>query len=288
MSDPNRSIAFQGVPGAYSHLACLAVRPDLVPLPCGSFDEVFDAVEEGRALVAAVPVENSQAGRVVDNHRLLPARSLSIVGEHYQPIHHQLLGVPGAALSDVRAVRSHPQALAQCHAYLRRRGWEAVAWSDTSAAARDVARLGDPSIAALASTIAGELWGLVPLDRDVEDDANNTTRFLVLARAASPPGLFEGPAITSVVFRVRHLPAALYKALGGFATNGINLLKIESYQVGGAFRWTQFAVDFAGHPAEPAVANALEELRFFSTELRVLGTYPAHPWRREQERGQRA
>jgi prephenate dehydratase len=280
MTDPSRTIAFQGAPGAYSHLACLAVRPELSPLPCETFDDVFDAVEQGRALLAAIPVENSQAGRVVDNHRLLPARSLHVIGEHYQPIHHQLLAVPGATVEDIRAVRSHPQALAQCRRYLRTRGWEPVVWSDTSGAARDVARLGDPSVAAIASAIAGDLWGLVTLDRDVEDDPNNTTRFLVLSRTAELPGAASGPAITSVVFRVRNLPAALYKALGGFATNGINLLKIESYQVGGAFRWTQFAVDFEGHPADPPVANAMEELRFFSTELRVLGTYPAHPWRR--------
>lgn len=278
----SRAIAFQGALGAYSHLACLQIRPDLAPLPCATFEDVFDAVEQGAAAAGAIPVENSQAGRVTDIHRLLPDRHLFIIGEHFLPVHHQLLALPGASLADVRSARSHPQALMQCREYLRRRGIEAVTWSDTAGAARDVAAQDDSSVAAIASAIAGQTWGLDVVDRDIEDNPNNTTRFLLMATESLDPGALSGPAITSVVFQVRSQPAALYKALGGFATNGINLLKIESYQVGGAFVWTRFAIDFEGHPADRPVANALEELRFFSTEVRVLGTYPADPSRRRR------
>ncbi|MCB9680166.1 MAG: prephenate dehydratase [Alphaproteobacteria bacterium] len=275
---PPRRVAFQGELGAYSHLACRAACPDHAVMPCPSFDAVFDAVEGGQAELGMLPVENSQAGRVADIHRLLPQRSLHIIGEHYQPVHHQLLGVPGATRAQVREARSHPQALAQCRTYLHRHAIKPVASRDTSGAALDVAALGDPGVAALASTLAGELAGLTVLDADIEDAADNTTRFLVMAESARDPGATAGPLVTSCLFRVRNIPAALYKALGGFATNGVNLHKLESYQLGG-FRWAQFAIDFEGHPAVPAVARAMEELRFFSHELRVLGTYPAHPYR---------
>ena len=278
--DPRRAIAFQGALGAYSHLACAAVHPRLQPLPCTTFDDAFDAVETFQAALAMIPVENSQAGRVTDVHRLIPDRSLHIIGEHYQPIHHQLVGPPGATMADVRVVRSHPQALAQCRLFLRRHGFEAVAASDTAGAAREVSQLADPAVAALSSSIAGSLYGLDVLAADVEDHPDNTTRFLVMSREPVDPGPDDGPVVTSVLFRCRNLPAALYKSLGGFATNGINLLKIESYQVGGAFRWTRFAIDFEGHPADAPVARALEELRFFSTELRLLGTYPMDVARR--------
>jgi prephenate dehydratase len=273
-----RTVAFQGAHGAFSHMACALACPELEPLPCNTFDEVFDAVEEGRACRAMIPVENSQAGRVVDIHRLLPERSLHIIGEHFHAVHHQLLAVPGATLADVRIVRSHPQALAQCWRYLRSRGLEAHAASDTAGAAKEVAALGDPRIGAIASTMAGRIYGLECLDSNIEDARGNTTRFLLMSREPHDPGPDTGPVITSCLFRVRNLPAALYKALGGFATNGVNLLKLESYQLGG-FAWTQFSIDLEGHPEHPLVAHALHELRFFCEELRVLGTYRADPAR---------
>jgi prephenate dehydratase len=241
---------------------------------------VFDAVEEGRAELAMLPVENSQAGRVADIHRLLPQRDLFVVGEYYLPVRHHLLGVPGSTLETLRRVRSHPQALAQCRRYLNLRGLEAVASKDTAGSAAEVAELRDPSIGAIASSIAGRIYGLDSLDQNIQDALLNTTRFVIMARAPIDPDPSKR-LITSCLFRCRNLPAALYKALGGFATNGINLLKLESYQLGG-FRWTQFAIDFEGHPRQPAARHALEELGFFSTEVRVLGTYEAHPYRFEQ------
>jgi prephenate dehydratase len=279
--DHATTVAFQGSLGAFSHLACAMACPDVQPLPCGTFDEVFDAVEEGRASLGMIPVENSQAGRVVDIHRLLPERSLHIIGEHYLPVHHQLLALPGATLADLKVVRSHPQALAQCWHYLRARGLEAHAASDTAGAAKEVAELGDPRVGAIASTLAAEIYGLQRLDQDIHDAVGNTTRFLLMAPQPHDPGPNAGTVITSCLFRVRNLPAALYKALGGFATNGVNLLKLESYQLGG-FAWTQFAIDLEGHPEHPLVANALAELEFFCEELRVLGTYPAHPARQQR------
>jgi len=274
-----RVLAFQGFPGAYSHLACRALHPDATVLPCSTFDAVFDAVEQGRADLAVIPVENSQAGRVTDIHRLLPQRRLYVIAEHYQPVHHQLVGLPGASLDKIRHVRSHPQALAQCRVYLTERGYEPVAARDTAEAAVEVLRGEDPTVAAISSRVAAEIHGLSILDHDIEDAHDNTTRFLVMSPTPVDPPRGV-PLVTSCVFSVRNIPAALYKALGGFATNGINLLKIESYQVGGAFRWTRFAIDFEGHPADAPVARALEELRFFSTELRLLGTYPMDVARR--------
>lgn len=276
----HRAIAFQGFAGAYSHLACEVAAPRLSPLPCATFDEVFDAVEQHRAVMAAIPVENSQAGRVTDIHRLLPSRDLHVVAEHYQPVQHMLLGPPGATLAGVRRARSHPQALMQCREWLARHGIEAMTASDTAGASREVAALGDPAEAAISSALAGRLYGLTTLAASINDDPNNTTRFLLMAREPADPGTDDGPVITSLVFRCRNLPAALYKSLGGFATNGVNLLKIESYQLGGAFQWTTFAIDFEGHPRHRAVARALEELAFFADEVRVLGTFPSHPWRR--------
>lgn len=271
-----RVVAFQGMLGAFSHLACRATHPDWTVLPCPTFDSVFDAVESGAAARAVIPVENSQAGRVTDIHRLLPQRGLFIVGEHFQPIHHQLVAIPGTKLADVRTVRSHPQALAQCREYLNARNMEAVAARDTAEAAVEVGRLGDKTIAAIASRVAAEIHGLEILDQDIEDAHDNTTRFLVMSPTPVAFAPDAGPLVTSCLFRVRNIPAALYKALGGFATNGVNLLKLESYQLGG-FQWAQFVVDLEGHPDDPAVARALEELSYFATELRLLGTFPAAP-----------
>lgn len=273
-----RLVAFQGARGAYSHLACRAACPDHTVLPCPSFDAAFDAVEGRQAEIAVLPVENSHAGRVTDIHRLLPQRDLFIVAEHFQPVHHQLLALPGTSLDQVREARSHPQALAQCRDYLAARNIRAIAATDTAGAAEEVAALGDPRVAAIASTLAGEIYGLQVLEADIEDDPDNTTRFLVMAPTPNDPGTRAGPLITTCLFRVRNIPAALYKALGGFATNGVNLHKLESYQLPG-FRWAQFAIDFEGHTDVPAVARALEELSFFSHELHILGTYPAHPAR---------
>jgi prephenate dehydratase len=273
-------IAFQGSLGAYSHLACRAVAPGWDVVPCQTFDKVFDVVESGAADRAMLPVENSQAGRVADLHRLLPQRALFAVAEHYQPVHHMLLGLPGARLDQIRAARSHPQALAQCRHWLKRHDIEPEVGTDTAGSALEVLRRGDPTVAAIASSLAGELYGLNVLAAQIEDDPLNTTRFLLMGRELELPPLSDAPFITSLLFQIPHVPAALYKALGGFATHGVNLLKLESYQVGGTFTWTQFAVDIDGHPDLPAVARALEELRFFATHTRVLGVLRAAPERR--------
>jgi prephenate dehydratase len=272
-------VAYQGEPGANSDAACRAVVPELEPLPCQTFEDAFDAVESGFAELAMIPVENSIAGRVADIHHLLPESGLHIVGEHFMPIHFQLMVVPGARLDQVTTVRSHAHALGQCRRIVREHGWNGVVADDTAGAAREVAELGDPRVAALAPRLAAELYNLDVLAEDVEDEHHNTTRFLVLSREPREPALADGPVITSFVFRVRNVPAALYKAMGGFATNGVNMTKLESYQLGGTFFATQFYADVEGHPKDAAVALALEELAFFSASLRILGTYPASPFR---------
>jgi prephenate dehydratase len=274
-------IAYQGEPGANSDAACRAVVPELEPMPCQTFEDAFDAVESGKAELAMIPVENSIAGRVADIHHLLPESGLHIVGEYFMPIHFQLMAVPGTRLEQVRTVRSHAHALGQCRRIVREHGWNGVVADDTAGAAREVAELADPSVAALSPRLAAELYGLEILAEDVEDEHHNTTRFLVLAREPREPALGEGQMITSFVFRVRNVPAALYKAMGGFATNGVNMTKLESYQLGGTFFATQFYADVEGHPKDASLALALEELAFFSTHVRVLGTYPAHPFRAE-------
>ncbi len=274
-------IAYQGEPGANSDAACRVVVPELEPLPCQTFEDAFDAVESGRAELALIPVENSIAGRVADIHHLLPESGLHIVGEYFMPIHFQLMVVPGTRLEQVRTVRSHTHALGQCRRIVREHGWNAVVADDTAGAAREVAELDDPAVAALAPLLAAGLYGLDVLAQDVEDEHHNTTRFLLLSREPREPALGDGPVITSFVFRVRNVPAALYKAMGGFATNGVNMTKLESYQLGGTFFATQFYADVEGHPKEASVALALEELAFFSASLRILGTYPASPFRAE-------
>ena len=272
-------IAYQGEPGANSDAACRETFPQLEPLPCPTFEDAFEAVTGGLAELAMIPVENSIAGRVADIHLLLPDSGLHIVAEHFLPIHFQLAALPGARLEDVRTVRSHIHALGQCRRVVRRYGWHAQVADDTAGSAREVAERGDPAVAALCPRAAAELYGLQILAEDVEDEHHNTTRFVALSREPREAPVDEGPVITSFVFQVRNVPAALYKALGGFATNGVNMTKLESYQLGGTFFATRFYADVEGHPKDGALALALEELAFFSVHLRIVGTYPASPFR---------
>jgi prephenate dehydratase len=272
-------IAFQGELGANSHIACGETRPDLEPMPCPTFEDVFAAVAAGQAELAMIPVENTIAGRVADIHHLLPTAQLHITAEHFMPIRFQLMSVKGARLDEVTRAYSHPMALGQCRAFLRARGISARTAADTAGAARQVAERGDPTAAAIAPRLAAEVHGLVILAEDIEDAAHNTTRFVLMGREAPTPDPAAGPCVTAFVFRVRNLPSALYKALGGFATNGVNMTKLESYQIGGAFAATQFYAEIEGHPDEPAVQRALDELSYFSSEVRHLGVFPAHPSR---------
>jgi len=273
-SNPAQAVAFQGAPGAYSHQAVREAFPQHIALPCFSFEDTLDAVREGRAGQAMLPIENSLHGRVADIHFLLPESGLSIRGEHFVRVHHCLLGLPGVQVGDLREVLSHPQALGQCRKRLRGWGLKPVALFDTAAAAAQVASLGDRTIGAVASQLAGELYGLDVLARDIEDEAHNTTRFLILSADDARQIPTDTPLMTTLLFEVKNVPAALYKALGGFATNGINLSKLESYIRGGSFAAAEFYVDIVGHPEDPAVARALEELSFHSKWVRILGTYP--------------
>ncbi len=273
-------ISFQGELGANSHLAARAAFPELEPLPCATFEDAFAAVKEKQARYAMIPVENSLAGRVADVHHLIPESGLFIIGERFEPIRHQLLGLQSATMEALTHVRSHPQALGQCRRLLRDLGVAAVKTADTAGAAREVAELRDPKIGALASSLAAEIHGLKVLKPDIADAAHNTTRFLVFAPEADDAAHGGAPCMTSFVFRVRNVPAALYKALGGFATNGVNMTKLESYIEGGAFAAAMFFAEIEGHPEERSVRLALEELAFFSASLKVLGVYPADPFRR--------
>ena len=277
----NHVIAYQGEPGAFSHQSCQAVYPDWEALPCPTFEDAFAAVIEGRATRAMIPIDNSIAGRVADIHALIPKAGLHIVGEFFLPVHFQLMGVPGARIEDLRSVHSHVHALGQCRKLIRRLGLKAQVAGDTAGSAREVAGWGDPSRGSLAPRLAAGIYGLDILAEDVEDEDHNTTRFVVLSRTPGRVTAEAGPVVTSFVFRVRNLPAALYKALGGFATNGVNMTRLESYMVEGEFTATQFLADVEGHPEDPAVKRALDELRYFSREFRDLGTYPAHPFRIE-------
>ncbi len=272
-------IAFQGEMGANSHLAIVEAYPDAEPLPCATFEDALAAISSGEAELGMIPIENSVAGRVADIHYLLPQSGLFIVGEWFLPIRHQLMAPRGARLADIKTVESHVQALGQCRNIIRRMGIRPVVAADTAGSARIVAERGDPSRAAIASRLAAEIYGLDILSEDVEDEAHNTTRFVVLAREPRWAAANSGRLITSFVFRVRNLPAALYKALGGFATNGVNMTKLESYMVNGNFFATQFYADVEGHPEDQSLTFALEELKFFSRELRIVGVYPAHPFR---------
>ena len=268
-------IAFQGEPGAYSHQACRQARPDHEAVPCKTFEDVIEACRTGEVDLAMLPVENSTYGRVADIHSLLPGSGLYIVDEAFVRVHINLLAVPGTPLSAVRRAMSHTVLLGQCRSFLRAHGLTAVTGADTAGSARMVAERGDPALAALASDLAGEIYGLDVLARQIEDQANNTTRFLVMSRAADHGRRGAGPMMTTFTFRVRNIPAALYKAMGGFATNGVNMTKLESYMVGGSFTATEFYADIEGHPEDPPVQRALDELRFFTTQLTLLGVYPS-------------
>lgn len=273
-------VAFQGEFGANSDIAARTVFPAAVTIPCVTFEEVYAAVLGGKAGFGIIPVDNSIAGRVADVHRLLPTRGVHIVGEHFQPIIHALLAVPGAALADITEVHSHPHALAQCRTFLKKYHIRAVPVEDTAGAARAVAARGDRSVAALASPLAATLYGLKALRQDVSDHTSNTTRFIILSKKATQPSTRNKQTITSLFFRVRNTPGALFKALGGFATTGINLLKLESYMADD-FRATEFYAEAQAHPDDPLMKHALEDLRYFSDILLVLGAYPVHPYRQK-------
>lgn len=276
-ADPARAVAFQGAPGAFSHQAVREVRPDGLPLPCFSFEEALAAVADGQAGLAVIPVENSTHGRVADVHFLLPESGLSVVGEHYVKVEHCLLGAPGATLSQVKEVTSHPQALGQCRKRTHELGLRPVSHADTAAAAAAVAGEGNPEVAAIASRLAGEIYGNSLLVEGLQDASNNRTRFLLLSLAPRAVTEADGRTKTTLSFEVKNAPASLFKALGGFATNGINLTRLESHLRGGAFVAAEFLIDIEGHPGESAVARALEELAFHSKWVRLLGSYPMVP-----------
>lgn len=279
--DPENCITFQGVPGAYGHLSCSTVFPKMEAIACDTFSEALTAVREERAQLAMIPIENSLGGRVADIHHLLPESGLYIIAEHFQPVQHQLLGVPGSTLTDVKAVHSHEQALSQCRGLTRDLGIEPIIHADTAGSAKMIADLGDKSQASIASSLAGKIYGLEVLRDRVEDRIGNTTRFVIMSRQRKDPDPRAGSCMTSFVFQVRSQPAALYKALGGFATNGINVTKLESYITDASFAAAQFYIDIEGHPEEAHVARAIEELQFFSAKLKILGVYPQNSYRTE-------
>jgi prephenate dehydratase len=281
--DPKHLIAFQGAPGAYSDLACRRVHPEMQTLPCETFEDTFAAAREGRADLAMIPIENSVAGRVADIHHLLPGSGLHIVAEHFQRVNHCLLAPKGANLAGLKTVASHIHALSQCRNLIREMGLKPMVRADTAGAAAEIANQGDKTAAAIASSLAAEIYGLATLRENIEDAEHNTTRFIIMAREPIDVDPAAGPVITSFVFRVRSVPAALYKALGGFATNGVNITKLESYITDGSFAVAQFYADIEGHPDERPVRLALEELSFFSREVRILGVYPAHLHRRGRD-----
>ncbi|HEY1361597.1 MAG TPA: prephenate dehydratase [Xanthobacteraceae bacterium] len=278
-----KKIAFQGEPGANSHLASREVYPDHQPLPCPTFEDAFAAISSGEAAFGMIPIENSLAGRVADIHHLMPDSGLHIIAEHFMPVKHQLLAPKGARLEDIRTVESHVHALGQCRKAIRELGVRPVVAADTAGSAREVAEIGDNTRAAIASRLAAEIYGLEILAEDIEDEDHNTTRFIVLARDARWARSDAGPVITTFLFRVRNVPAALYKALGGFATNGVNMTKLESYMIEGNFFATQFYADVEGHPDDRSLVFAFEELAFYSKEMKILGVYPAHPFRKTFE-----
>ena len=275
-----KRIAFQGEPGAYANLAAREAAPHAQAVPQPTFEEAMEAVKRGDCDLCIIPVENSLIGRIADIHHLLPESGLHIVGEHFLPIHHQLLGLKTASLDGITDVYSQAPALAQVRGILRVRRFKAHNWYDTAGAAKHVAELGDAHAAAIASTLAGEIYGLKVLAADVEDEHHNATRFLLMSKTDAR-ALNSGAVVTTLLFQVKNAPASLYKALGAFATNGVNITKLESYQLGGSFNATQFYADIQGHPDTPAVAAALEELRFQTARMAVMGVYPAHPYRED-------
>ena len=272
-------VSYQGEPGANSHLACKEVFPQLEPLACATFEDALAAVKSGETRYAMIPIENSVAGRVADIHHLLPTSGLYIVGEHFLRVRHQLMALPKASLQTVKKALSHTQALGQCRNTLRKLGLTPVPEADTAGSARIVAETGDTALAAIASSLAAEIYGLKILKNDIEDEKHNTTRFVILASEQDDAIAGDGPMVTTFIFRVRNIPAALYKAMGGFATNGVNMTKLESYQLDGRFVATMFYSDIEGHPDDANVKRALEELAYFCTELKILGAYRASPYR---------
>jgi prephenate dehydratase len=282
MGEVKRSrIVFQGEPGANSDIACRQAYPDGEPLPYPTFEDALNAVASGEADLGMIPIENSVAGRVADIHHLMPQAGLHIVAEWFLPIRNQLMAPKGAKLGGIKTVESHVMALGQCRNFIRKLGVRTIVAADTAGAAREVSERGDRSCAAIASSLAAEIYGLDILAENIEDEAHSTTRFIVLARQdlRAPPG--DRPVLTTFLFQVRNIPAALYKALGGFATNGVNMTKLESYMLEGTFSATQFYADVEGHPEDRGLALALDELSFFSQpgSLKILGVYPAHPFR---------
>jgi prephenate dehydratase len=274
-----RTVVFQGEPGANSHIACREVYPDFEPVPCDTFEDAFAAIQNGEADLGMIPIENSVAGRVADIHHLMPTSGLNIIGEFFLPLSHQLMAVKGASLATIKTAQSHVMALGQCRNIIRKLGLKAVVGADTAGSARQIAEAGDITQSAIASRLAAEIYGLDIIAENIEDEAHNTTRFIILSREADWAPVNNGPTVTTFVFRVRNVPAALYKAMGGFATNGVNMTKLESYQLDGEFFATQFYADVEGHPDDRPLKLALEELAFFSKELRILGVYPAHSYR---------
>jgi prephenate dehydratase len=278
--DTAKRIAFQGEPGAYANLAAREAVPHAVAVPRPTFEDAVEAVKSGETDLAIIPVENSLIGRIADIHHLLPDSGLHIVGEHFLPIRHQLLGLKTATLEAITDVYSQVPALAQCRGIIRRRKLRAHHWYDTAGSAKHVAELGDVHAGAIASVLAGEIYGLKVLAPDVEDEHHNATRFLIMARDLETPPK-EGRIVTTLLFQVKNAPAALYKALGAFATNSVNITKLESYQLSGSFNATQFYADIQGHPDAPNVHQALEELRFQTAKMTVMGVYPASPFRED-------
>ncbi len=285
-ASPANTIAFQGFLGANSHIACQERFPKMTPLPCLRFEDAFEAVEKGKARLAMIPVDNSIAGRVADIHHILPNSGLSIIGEHFFGVSHHLMAVPGATLKTLNRVESHVHALGQCRKFIRKHKLQPIVSADTAGAAMDVAARGDKTVAAIAPKLAAKIYGLKVLASNIEDAEHNTTRFLIMSKTPVKIGPKSGPCVTSFVFRVRNVPAALYKAMGGFATNGVNMSKLESYMVGGHFTATQFYAEVDGHPSDRALKLAFEELRFYSKEVKILGTYAGHPYRYEAVPGE--
>jgi prephenate dehydratase len=272
-------IAYQGEPGANSHIVCVQHYPDAEAIACASFEDVFAAVDTGEADLALIPIDNSIAGRVADIHHFLPGSGLHIIAEHFLRIRFHLMGVPGTTLETIRTVHSHVHALGQCRKIIAEHHWRPLIAGDTAGAAREIVEANDVTQASISPPLAAEIYGLEVLARDIEDEEHNTTRFVLLSPEFVQAPAGNGPVVTSFIFHVRNLPAALYKALGGFATNGVNMTKLESYMVNGEFTATQFLAEVDGHPDDLGLSRALEELAFFTTEVKVLGVYPADPFR---------
>lgn len=279
-SDPRHIIAYQGISGAYSHLSCLRVHPELEARACETFVDAMFMVEGGQANLAMIPLENSTAGRVEEIYRLMPQTHLKIIGEHFEPVNHCLLGLPGTKVEDLKTISSHPQALAQCDQHIKQLGLTPVAALDTAGSAEALSQAQNPTHASIASSLAAELYGLEVLRENFQDKTGNTTRFLLLSKDAQTPEYVAGTRyMTTVMFRVRNMPAALYKALGGFATNNVNMVKLESYMASDTMTVSSFHLDVEAHPSERAMKYALEELNFFANDVKIMGTYPAHPFR---------